>query len=287
MVPIRICASKREFWVSVTKKLVLSLSDQQLLTDLAVPIAAFSTHCTISVYHFALASDLAWFSSNVHLVTLGILEDYIFKRRVQRDWRVALMVTMALLLAASTVMQGHYLWYDDGPYDAQCLFDELVGNVHGSPKYWMQVDLALICVDYPLNIMPLFDRPRDLVNYWLVTKPRAAMNEFIERLIDTHRTSPKSFISSIKCLTCKLLVLVIRAVSLIHFVLITLIGSKIVGFVQETFWFAYGLWGIQVDRSIPSSDMVGDENAMTFGQIMPVLLMGSLVLVFLEAYDGM
>ena len=238
------------------------------------------------MYHFALVNDLAWFSANVHLITLSVLRGYLFEKHVQRDWRVALMVTMALLLAASTVMEGHYLWYDGWPYDAQCLFDELLGNVHGTPKYWMIVNLILIFVGYPLNIVPLYHRPTEFVKYWLKTKPTAAMDKAIEQLIDMHRISPPSFIGIIKRLMCKLLILVIRVVTWTHFALLTLIGSRVIDFTQDTFWFAYSLWGILEDRKIPSSDMIGDENAMTFGQIMPILLLSSIVLVFREAYDG-
>lgn len=286
MVPFQICAHKRELWVPVIQKLVLSLSDQQLLTGLAVLIAAFWTHCTLSVYHFALVNGLAWLSATVHLITLDVLEDYLSENHIQRDWRVALMVTMALLLAASTVMEGHYLWYDSWPYDAQCLFDELVGNVHGSPKHWMIVNLVLICVYYPLNIIPLFDCSTEFVTHWLNTKPKVAMDRAVEHLIDTYKTSHKSFLSSIKGPTCKVLILVVRLGIWTHFALLTFIGSRTSDFLHNTLWFASGLWGIILDRKIPSSDMVGDENVMTFGQIMPILLLSSLVLVFREAYDS-
>ena len=284
--PIPTCLHKREFWVPVIKKLVLSLSDQQLLTGLAILIAALWTHCTITVYHFALANDLACFSTTVHLITLRVLRDYLFENHVQRDWRVALMVVMALLLAASTVMQGHYLWNDGWPYHAQCLFDELVGNVHGSPRKWMIVNLIFICVNYSLTIVPLFHRPTEFVKYWLETKSRAAMAKAIEHLIDIRRTPPQSLIGSIKRLTCKLLILVIRVVIWTHFALSTFIGSRIFMFVQDAFWFFYNLRRIMADRKIPSSNMVGDENAMTFGQIMPILLFSSIVLVFRDAYYG-
>lgn len=93
-----------DFWVPVIKKLALNLSDQQLLTGLAVLIANFWTHCSISVYHFALVNDLAWFSATVHLTTLNILQDYFIDKPVLRNWRVALMLAMALLLVASTVI---------------------------------------------------------------------------------------------------------------------------------------------------------------------------------------
>ena len=286
MVPFQIRADKRELWVPVIKKLVLSLSDQQLLTGLAVLIAAFSTHCSISMYHFALVNDLAWFSANVHLITLTVLDEYLSENHVQRDWRVALMVTMGLLLAASTVMEGHYQWYDSWPYDAQCLFDELVGNVHGSPRYWMIVNLVFMCIDYPMSIISLFKSSAEFVTHWLGTKPTAAMDRAVAHLIDAHRTSRKSFIGRIKGFTCKILILLIRVIIWTHFGLLTMIGSQTVDFLHNTFWFAYGLWDIMIDRQIPSSDMIGDENAMTFGQIMPILLLSSLALVFREAYDG-
>ena len=41
------------------EKIILNLSDQLLLTGSAVLIAGFWTHCSISVYHFAITSDLA------------------------------------------------------------------------------------------------------------------------------------------------------------------------------------------------------------------------------------
>ena len=176
IVPFHIGASRRDFWVPVIEKLVFSLGDQQLLTGLTMQIAAFVTRCTISLYHFTLVNDLAWFSATVHLVTLRVLEDYFFDNHVQRDWRVALMVTMALLLATSTVVKGHHLWYDGWPYDAQCLFAELFGNIDGFSVFWMIVNLALICLAYSLTIIPLYYRPTAFVKYWLETEPKAAMD---------------------------------------------------------------------------------------------------------------
>lgn len=63
---------RRNFWLPVIQKVVLALSDQQLLTGLAILIASLCQLCSISVYHFAVVGDLAWFSSNVHITTLGI-----------------------------------------------------------------------------------------------------------------------------------------------------------------------------------------------------------------------
>lgn len=51
-------------------RFVLTLSDQQLVTGLAVLIAAFAKHCTISGDNFQIATALAWFSSMTHLALM-------------------------------------------------------------------------------------------------------------------------------------------------------------------------------------------------------------------------
>ncbi|KAI4199720.1 MAG: hypothetical protein LQ348_001837 [Seirophora lacunosa] len=48
--------------------------------------------------------------------------------------------------------------------------------------------------------------------------------------------------------------------------------------------FAWCLWDIISDRSIPSSEIVGDENKWGFGQIVPVFLLASTVLLFKELH---
>lgn len=285
----KIADSKRDFWVPVIKKVVLSLSDQQLLTGLAVLIAGFWTHCSISVYHFALVNDLAWFSASVHLITLDMLQDYFLKRPVLRNWRVALIISMALLLIASTVMQGHYEWYGSWPYDAQCLFDDLIGNIGGTPRYWMFVSLALICIFYPMNILVLFEQPTNLLELWLEAKPRETQKRTIKSLKEkrSNMTTPTSFKGSMTRFGYTLLIMAVSTISWMYFALVALIGSRTCNLALDTFWFAYSLWGIIEDRAIPTSEMNGNENAMSFGQIVPILLLSSIVLVFREAYDGM
>ena len=286
--PLSISDSKRELWVPVIQKLVLSLSDQQLLTGLAVLIAAFWTHCSISVYHFALVNDLAWFSATVHLTTLNILQDYLLKRPGLRNSRVGLMSIIALLLVASTVMQGHYRWYDSWPYDAQCVFDDLNGNIGGLPGQWMFAGLCLICINYPMNIIPLFEPLMKFVERWSVTKAKMATDRAVERLeeIISHTDSPSLFKGSVKRFTCRMSMTIMKGIIWAYFVLLVFLSSNTFFLIMDTTWFSWSLWSIIGDRDIPSSDMNGNENAMTFGQIIPILLLSSLALVFHEAYNG-
>lgn len=50
--------------------------------------------------------------------------------------------------------------------------------------------------------------------------------------------------------------------------------------------FIYGLVGLFQDRNIPMENMEGDENLMTFGQIVPILVLSSTMFVAREAYEG-
>jgi hypothetical protein len=54
---------------------ILALSDQQLVTGLAILIAGF-VKCDISVYSFENVSAIGWFSATTHLATLTILRRY-------------------------------------------------------------------------------------------------------------------------------------------------------------------------------------------------------------------
>ena len=119
----------------------------------------------------------------------------------------------------------------------------------------------------------------------------AARDEAIRHLLEKESNikSPKFFEGSIKRVSFGLLILLVSTISWIYFLLTALVVSNACGVVLDIFWIAYGLclWGLIEDREIPPSQINGSENAMTFGQIMPILLLSSIVLVSREAYDGL
>ncbi|KAF2871605.1 hypothetical protein BDV95DRAFT_594689 [Massariosphaeria phaeospora] len=94
---------RRECQEAVTR-FILSLSDQQLATGLAILIAALSNQCTLSVQEFRITMSLAWFSSTTHLATLDSLRDYFISHGTIRNWRVFGMVAMLSLLVSSFVI---------------------------------------------------------------------------------------------------------------------------------------------------------------------------------------
>ena len=90
------------------KKFILTLSDQQLVTGIAILVACFANWCRTSVYELNVVVALAWFSSATHLATLDVLQDYFQHNRVVRNWRMIGMVTIVLLLIAGLLLTGFY-----------------------------------------------------------------------------------------------------------------------------------------------------------------------------------
>ena len=86
------------------EKFILSLSDQQLVTGLALLVASYINRCSMSLYHFKIVAALAWFSSTTHLATLTLLRTYLINNPRVRDWRVAAMLGILALLALAQVL---------------------------------------------------------------------------------------------------------------------------------------------------------------------------------------
>lgn len=90
------------------KKFTLTLSDQQLVTGIAILVACFANWCRTSVYELNIVVFLAWFSSATHLATLDVLRDYFQRNRVVRNWRMIGMVAIVLLLITGLPLTGFY-----------------------------------------------------------------------------------------------------------------------------------------------------------------------------------
>ena len=77
---------------------VLTLSDQQIVTGLAIFIIGYSRHCTIFTYHFFIIVALGWFSSTTHLSTLTVLNDYFKNAPILRYTRPLGMLSTFIML---------------------------------------------------------------------------------------------------------------------------------------------------------------------------------------------
>lgn len=128
------------------ERFVLALSDQQLVTGLAVLIAGYTDRCSRSFYHFQIVSGLGWFSSTTHLSTLAVLRAYLIDHPRVRDWRVIAMLAIFGLLVVSQT--GTYSTQDNS-LPVQCVFNSFAPDC---VEFLSMISLALViiflCVAY-------------------------------------------------------------------------------------------------------------------------------------------
>ncbi|CAL8576858.1 hypothetical protein XPA_002725 [Xanthoria parietina] len=282
---LRVKGSSVNFWQPIMEALTLALSDQQLLVGISILVTGFIKHCSISVYHFALITDLAWLSSNTNLTSLNVLQVSLSEHPSLRNWRVCLMLVIFAFLMAALAMEGHRSWYDSWNSPAQCLFDEFLINVGGEPGKWMTIQMVLLIYCYTTSIARLYNPEKtDLLLY---EKPLRKMERSIARLHECIVSSSsgggwKSYVTSSLLLPAWAFV----ACSKVAFVAIAAItGSITVSMCLDIVWFAIGVQGIVDDRNIPKSEMIGNENAWGFGQLIQVLLLSSILLTFKDSYS--
>lgn len=103
----------------LVKRFILTLSDQQLATGLAILVAAVANQCKLTVWEFQLAFSLAWFSSTTHLATLDCLREYFIEHGAVRNWRVFGMLALLILLMYCLIISMASV---DSTIPVQCTF---------------------------------------------------------------------------------------------------------------------------------------------------------------------
>ncbi len=90
--------SARRIRKEAMNQFMVTLSDQQLVTGLAILLAGVSNQKGLSGYEFTVILSLAWFSSTTHLATLTTLRSYFRKLGRVRDLRALGMLCVLGLL---------------------------------------------------------------------------------------------------------------------------------------------------------------------------------------------
>ncbi|KAK5999362.1 hypothetical protein QM012_005487 [Aureobasidium pullulans] len=94
------------------RHVVLLLSDQQIVTGIAIMAAGFlGLHSgKMSVYHYQIVLYLAWLSSSVHLSALTLLRPFLNDHHGLRAWRLLGMIVLFVMLLVGLVPTISYDW---------------------------------------------------------------------------------------------------------------------------------------------------------------------------------
>jgi hypothetical protein len=249
----------REHLQKFCQDFLLTLSDQQLVTGLAILIAGWLNHKTLTVYEFEMASDLAWMSSDVHLLTVGQLRGFFEKNPHAKYWRSTGIISTFLLLFVANFYRGHFEWFSKFRHPVRCLLDDInrsPANIHGSAALNMSIWAVFLVYSYVTGILPLYFNTKSWRDRILAR--RASLEE------KNHTYSRFKI-----CLLDIFWVISSEAFNVL---------------VIQTFWFSYGSWSIWVDRKHALGyGVVGGGNVpWDLGQIVPLFL---LALPILNAFD--
>ena len=154
--------ANREKRGDALQRFLLTLSDQQLVTGIAVLIAGYSKICSMPIYHFNIVASLAWFSSATHLATLGVLRSYLVAHPVVRNWRVIAMVLLLILLLVAQFPA----WSDgDDSLPVSCFFLDMEIPAEFSGLITLITTLGFLVVTFVERIAPLYSLDLD----WNIT----------------------------------------------------------------------------------------------------------------------
>ena len=286
--------AQREFWFDIFFSVVLSLSDAQLVSCLAIFCTALVRMGSgrLSTYHFAIIQDLAWLASNSNMLSPQVIQSWIASKakhsseinsgfafpvaksyRILKITRFVLMsMTLGLLLVLTVFSGGRKMnRYWNSP--ASCTAFAWPGSqdpAGRAPGSWMIVTITLLVWAY-LNSLAHLLSP--ICEVWSRTEHQIAMIVL-----------PISRIPGSKAM------LWIK----------DFVSSSVANFLVESVWYGLGLYWLfrdwdygqelltspgSLDDYLRCERVPGGETVWGFGQIFPIFMLLLPLLTLLEVFE--
>ena len=286
---------KAKIYSEILFDVVVTLSDQQLVTGIAMLLAGIigirdGSPGSMSVYHFSLVSDLAWLSSNTHLASLLVVRAYRNSRKPEdqredqnpntiitgnrfggflpRTIRIILMAVQAMLLLYCSYRLGYIGIYVQFRCPIACTDPKISGGV---PRDWKIVNFVFILYSYPLQILQSFETPSEYWNQRL--RPKIVDSKSLPSTSTQQKGNWKS-----------------KARRLVWPGLWYFLASEAVEIAQLIVWFVLGIYWVTGDRVAGQQVMepgeIETENRLGFGQLVPLVLLILPLIQFLDSYEG-
>jgi hypothetical protein len=271
-------------WREIFESVTLSLSDQQLVTGLAILIAGYyeMLNNNLSVYHWNIVLNLAWMSSAVHIASLTLLRDVLNRGPTLRNTRVAGMLLLLILLTVAMWPLRRVKLPMGTP--VKCLWRNRPWNLYLNTDTPQSSDInidpdrvlsvsMLLCA-YIWKLSQLFSSSKGWVRKWLVAKPQAATERLMRRVLLSHR--PNWLVRPAYLLLTQL------------YIIAVIYAEMAESFAAVVMYLCMALpWGTFCTffyRNKGSDEVKDGESKLSFGQLVPLFLLVLPVLAGLNIY---
>jgi hypothetical protein len=270
-------------------RFILTLSDQQLVTGLAILIAAVAGQKRLTGYEFDVALSLAWFSSITHMATLDALRKYFRDHHVICHLRVVGMLTVLSLLTYTFRMS---IFQVDNTLPIQCVYlspetDSITvkraGTVDSIGLTSFSLVLLLIISGYFIRIQGLYFNQRDpsYAGSWLIWKLRCQRSDQL-----THAQLFLEYQSFIRVLRLQRIDKASGFKRNLLAAMYTYQRSYLFTVSGIVFSYTYGIAQVIQFRWLTSNDLTKDASYIGFGQITALFLLCLPFLTAGETYSG-
>ena len=188
----RFCLSSRVRTLPlIINKCVLMLSDQQIVTGIAILGSACSQlDSGFQLYHWQMSIWLAWFSSVTHLGTLSVLRNYLREYPALRIQRLFAMLMIVIMLVVSILPTGSPTWLNfPGDY-AGCYLQSLTASWNSSagvqPRnnaFLAVATVAIITTSYLIRFIKMFRRTSTYTRANFRVKPGRQVKRGLDALL--------------------------------------------------------------------------------------------------------
>lgn len=263
------------------RKFVLSLSDQQIVTGIAIMAAGLRglAKGTITTYHYQLVLYLAWLSSSVHLSAISLLTPYLSQHQGLRTWRLIGMLTLLIMLLVGLVPTISDNW---GTVNINNLYEDSRGAVQptgwGVPAacFWGKtygdgvnndapLGYAILVISYVWKVGELFISPQQLYRIVVRFPVRILMEKplsIIARRYNRKRQTRYLILFRLFLMICLPLLAVLE--TLVSFS--AALWLSILGLV-------FGTLQIVIPRNQNIASTAATEDNWGFGQLVPLILL--------------
>lgn len=269
-------------------RVVLALSDQQLVTGIAILVAGFvmMARNTISVFHYTIILDLAWFSAGCHLIDILVIGQQLVseahrskqithKRHIRLPfiiaWRLAFIVPMGILLMVANWPSGYRDWYDTFPCSVKCVPWD-TSSMGGDQATSLIITELWLFVAYTIGVCAmngLGQTALTSLRNWTVEKDLAVRTRF--RILPFTRLCYGSLRMFVTWFWYAL-------------------SSEATMLIVMVIWFGVGCESVKSHRAIGQAIMSNEEKAKEaetgFGQLVPIFFLILPIIAFTDAYNG-